>query len=646
MSVLAGILNFDGEPVTSESLTFLSQNLTEYGPDGEMTYFDGSIGMLYRPFHTTAESRLERQPYLTASQAVITWNGRLDNREELILKLGGNGNGDMTDVAIVAATFDRWGTDCFTKLAGDWSLAVWNPSHRELLLARDYAGIRHLFYYPKARSVVWSSHLKTLALCGDQFTLCDEYFAGYLAIWPEAHLTPYRELRAVPPGHFVRFRNRGVGIHPYWALSSTLETRYNTDSEYEEHFRHLFRQSVRRRLRTDSPILADLSGGLDSSSIVCMADDIIAKEGASTPRVDTFSACDRSDPEEDDFLYFTKVEQRRRRVGYHAELQDDNSTSLSLERSACFTATPGFGARAELKMIKADVIARGKYRVLLSGTAGDELLGQALDPRVQIADLLRQFRLVGLAKQIVAWSLLLRRPWAHLLVDAVCLNLPVSIRSHITESAVVDPWINKAFARKHRLSVRQLDVPKGSWFWLPSTRDLFHNLDLNIRERSYAQPGVTETWCPYLDRNLVEFLVSIPTDQLLRPGQRRSLMRRSLVGFLPREILLRKTKSTGSRYLVMTLQKQWSKLEGVLKSPVISRLGYVNQEQFYAAFLEAKRGSLSRNFVRLLRALSWELWLRDALDRRVISIDAMDRATTRGYETTLESVPQRRRNGL
>lgn len=627
MSLLAGILKFDEEPVTSESLTSLSRNVTEYGPDGEMTYVDGSIGMLYRPFHTTAESRLERQPHRSASQTVITWDGRLDNREEMILELGGNFNGEMTDVAIVAATFDRWGIDCFTKLTGDWSLAVWTPSDRELLLARDYAGLRHLFYYPKARSVIWSSHLKTLALCGDQFTLCDEYFAGYLAIWPEAHLTPYCELRAVPPGHFVRFRNGGVGIHPYWALSPTLKTRYKTDSEYEDHFRHLFRQSVRRRLRTDSPILADLSGGLDSSSIVCMADDIVAKEGAGTPRVDTFSVCDRSDPEEEDFLYFTKVEQRRHRIGYHAELQDDNPKSLSLERSPCFNATPGFGAREELKMAKADVITRGKYRVLLSGTAGDELLGQALDPRVQIADLLRQFRLVELAKQTVTWSLLLRRPWAHLFVDAVCLNLPVSIRSHLTESAVVDPWINKEFARKHGLSVRQLDVPKGSRFWLPSTRDFVHNLSLNIRERSYAQPGVAETRCPYLDRNLVEFLAAIPTDQLLRPGQRRSLMRRSLEGFLPREIFLRRTKSTGSRYLVMTLQKQWSKLEGILKSPVISRLGYVNQEQFYATFLEAKIGNLSRNFVRLLRALSWELWLRDALDHRIISIDATDRAT-------------------
>ena len=84
MSVQAGILNLDGGPINRECLDRISHNLIAYGPDGEASYFDGSIGILYRPFHSTPESHLERQPHVSAHGNVITWDGRLDNRDELI----------------------------------------------------------------------------------------------------------------------------------------------------------------------------------------------------------------------------------------------------------------------------------------------------------------------------------------------------------------------------------------------------------------------------------------------------------------------------------------------------------------------------------------------------------------------------------
>ncbi len=630
MSVQAGIWNLDGKPVNRDSLTRIGEDLSQFGPDSESMHIDGSLGMLYRAFHTTAESRLEIQPHRSVGGTMLTWDGRLDNREDILLQLRGSPGRDQPDVAIVATAFNAWGTDCFAKLVGDWALVIWSPLKRELVLARDYAGIRRLFYYPKADSLAWSNHLESLASCGDSFTVCDEYLAGYLSIWPDAHLTPYRELKAVPPGHFVRFHGATAITRSYWNFNPALKTRYKTDAEYEEQFRHLFRQSVRRRLRTDSPVLADLSGGLDSSAIVCMADDILAKEGAIAPRVDTFSAYDPNDPEEEDFTYFTKVEQQRGRIGHHAAVESGERTpSLCLKKSS-FVAIPGFGTREEIKLIKGKVLKEGKYRVLLSGTGGDEMLGQATDPRVILADLLAHFRFLELRKQLVRWSLLLRRPWIHLFFDAVSFHLPTSIRSRISESAAVEPWFNKEFSRAQRLSVRHLDVAKGQWCWLPSTRDLFHNLSVNIRERACSEPAIEETRCPYLDRNLVEFLISLPTDQLLRPGERRSLMRRSLARYLPQEILSRRTKSTASRYLVVTLQNQWNTLEDILRSPFIARLGYVDQGQFYAAFVEAKKGILPPTFVRLLRALSCELWLQDACARGVLHTKAGDRCSSSG----------------
>ncbi len=617
MSVQAGIWNLDEESVNCELLIRISQSIAEYGPDGEKTYLHGPVGMVYRPFHTTFESRLEHQPNVSGSGKVIMWDGRLDNGAELIPQLCNDLTDDRTDVAIVSAAFDRWGTDCFSKLTGDWAFSLWDPIEKELILARDYVGTRNLFYYSKPNRIIWCSHLVALALCGDQFTVCDEYVAGFFAFHPEAQLTPYREIHSVCPGEFVRIHNGKTDVAKFWAFNPRHRIRYKTDGEYEEHFRVVFRQAVRRRLRTDSPVLTELSGGLDSSSIVCMADQIVATDGAEARMVDTFSAFDREDPDEDDFLYFTKVEERRGRIGYHAELEEMGESFSIQYRN--FPPIPFLGERQEMKAARAEAIKRGRYRVVLSGTGGDELLGQATDPRMYMADLLVQLRLRELSRQLMAWSLLIRCPWIGLLFQSVLWIAPKAIRTRFTTVAKVEPWIDNKFARRHSLSDLMLDAPKASWHMLPSIRECMHTITAMGRQLTNTVPSTYEVRYPYLDQTLAEFLISIPIDQLLKPGERRSLMRRALANLLPPEVLSRRTKAGSKRCYFVTLRKHWNEFDAILKSPLVSRLGYVNQPRFCRALLEMKNGQVPPTFVRLLRGLVLEYWIREALARGVIS---------------------------
>src|SRR6266481_2639887 len=322
MSAQAGICNFDGRPVDPVLLMQIADAIARYGPDGGGQHTRGPVGMVYRAFHTTKESRLEIQPYVSPRDFVMTWDGRLDNRDELIELLCGDLTQESTDLAIAAAAFDQWDTNCFRALVGDWAFSIWKPDLCELIFAVDYLAIRHIFYYLRKEHIWWATDLAPLVLLsGDKFRIEDDYIAGYFANDPDAHLTPYREIREVPPGQFVRVRNGRASVERYWRFGPKSRIRYKTDAEYEDHFRCVFRQSVRRRLRSDSPVLAELSGGLDSSSIVCMADDILAKEGAQTPRLDTLSLYDKTEPNGDDWLYFPIVEQKRGKVGAHAELK-------------------------------------------------------------------------------------------------------------------------------------------------------------------------------------------------------------------------------------------------------------------------------------------------------------------------------------
>jgi asparagine synthase (glutamine-hydrolysing) len=617
MSVQAGIWKFDGQPVEPALLDKLGNQAAEFGPDGETIYVDRNIGMLYRPFHTTAESRLERQPHAFGNGKIITWDGRLDNRDELISQIVAPLDTGSTDVAIVAAAFEQWGYDCFAKLVGDWALAVWDANDRKLILARDYIGIRHLFYHPRPKGITWCSHLGPL-LCAGRVTLCDEYVAGYLASWPDAHLTPYQEIWAVPPGHVVFIAEGRTTVRAYWSFNPQSGTGCKTDADYEERYRYLFQQSVRRRLRTDSPVLADLSGGFDSSAIVCMADNISLRAKLATPPVDTFSFYDSSEPEDDDLEFFSIVEARRGKRGFHVDLSAAKIT-LCFEPTT-FSAWPQSGHRAEAKAALSHFVDRHQYRVRLSGSAGDDVNGQALDPRIEMADLLLDLRLIELAKKLTAWSLLIRkRPWIHLLLQTSLQLAPVSFRAAFTRQGKVDPWICPRFRRKYKMSVRQMGGHEESMFLRPSARNALGTIRSLAREMSYLPPSSIEARYPYLDQNLVEFLKSVPLDQLLRPGERRSLMRRALRDLLPAEVLARKTKAGPGRCYCVAMQEHWGDVERVLSPSHGSRRGYFDDSELHKALTSLKNGDTSDYVMRLLRALSWEMWFRSAHSYGVMS---------------------------
>jgi asparagine synthase (glutamine-hydrolysing) len=625
MSVQAGIWNFDGRLVDRKLLADFSELMKHQGPDGESCHVDGSIALLYRPFHTTAESRREKQPYSSNRGFLLSWDGRLDNREDLIAILFPDVEKHSTDVAIVAAAFDRWQSDCFHRLIGDWAVSIWKPESHELLFAADYMAVRHIFYYPKSNQIWWSTDLGALVLLsGSRFRIDDAYIAGYLARDAEAHLTPYHEIRQVPPGQFVRVQSGRISVERFWRFSPKSRIHYKTDAEYEEHFRHVFRQAVKRRLRSDSPILAELSGGLDSSSIVCMADEVLANEGEHTDRLNTISYYDDTEPSGEDSIYFRRIEEKRGKVGFHIDASKVGTSSAPL-RCPEFSPLPGtLGVVRTIVDQRADIMRQGGYRVVLSGIGGDEFTGGVPDPRAHLADLIVQFKFIKLTKQVVAWSLIKRVPWIELLCKSAIDVLPASLRLYLAKEAKVEPWIRKEFAKRTRLALRQLDVEDHFGLWLPSRRSYIAGVLIMANNLAKLTPPVQaseEIRYPFLDQTLIEFLLSIPADQLLRPGERRSLMRRSLAHIVPQEILSRSTKQVASRTPTIILGKFWDELQSIYRSSLSSRLGYIHEAQLLKTICDARAGK-SVSLVRVLWTISLEYWLRDLVARGLVDPSA------------------------
>ena len=156
------------------------------------------------------------------------------------------------------------------------------------------------------------------------------------------------------------------------------------------------------------------------------------------------------------------------------------------------------------------------------------------------------------------------------------------------------------------------------------------------RKLAKCMPPVSaleETRYPYLDQNLIEFILSIPASQMLRPGERRSLMRRSLTGIVPQEILSRRTKQLGARTPVLVLEKHWDELRDIYKTSLSSDLGYVHEDRFLKVISDARAGK-TLPLVRVLRAISLEYWLRDLAVRGLL--DARAASTSLATERHLQ----------
>jgi len=618
VSVQFGKWNFDGKPLDRDYLEKARALIAPYGPDDDGAYLKGNISILYHAFHTTKESRRETQPHISASGTVITWDGRLDNRAELIRQLRDVLTIDSTDVSIVAAAYEEWGTSCFAKLIGDWALSVWDPNNRSLILAKDPIGARHLYYSFDNNQVSWSTILDPLVLfAGRSFALNEEYIAGWLSFFPATHLTPYVGIHSVPPSSSVRLEPGRHSVRKYWEFDPGKRIRYRTDGEYEEHFRSVFAEAVRRRLRSDSPILAELSGGMDSSSIVCMADTIIARGAAEAPRLDTISYYDDSEPNWNERPYFAKIEEERGCTGCHIRVDYQESFRGDFVCDG-FAATPATdnGNSEATRQFKARVISQGN-RVLLSGTGGDEVTGGVPTPVPQLEDLFARVQLMDLAHQLKVWALEKRKPWFHLFFEAMKRFLPPSLAG-IPEFRRPAPWMQRNFVKRHRGVLSGYASRVKLFISRPSFQENLTALEMLRRQLAcIGPPADYEKRYPYLDRTFLEFMYAIPREQLVRPGQRRSLMRRSLVGIVPDQILNRKRKAFVARAPMSAIAAKWTTLSAMSRDMVSNSRGIVEPEGFREALEKIHHGQ-EVPIMALIRTIGVEAWLRGLQQRKLL----------------------------
>ena len=610
MSVLLGSWHYEGRPVDLARAKELGAPTRRYAADADSYLVSGSLCFGYQLLSTHDRDWSSREPYTDAHGNVAAFAGRLDNHHELAGLLGLR-SAATPDVRLVLEAYRRWGEESFTQLIGDWSLALWCAEHGKLFLARDHAGTQSLFYRTRSGSVVWSTYLETFLADGASPELDREYAARYLACVPTKSLTPYAGIWEVPPGAYVRFDHGATRIMGHWTPVTEDRIRYRTDGEYEQHFFHLFRQAVERRTANGATIVAELSGGMDSSAIVCM-DDYAKRErfGPDAPLLDTLSYFDDGEPNWNEKPFFTAVEEARGKRGIHIATSYRRRDFSVPDRAYPLPGIDGSAAAWERAL--EEHFRSHEKRVVISGFGGDELLGGPSNPVPALADALVERRFGRLREGLVQCSIAERITVWQMLYEAVhsAYGHPWSKGP---DRATLPPWLRISGSIPARTTSGWMGEAAGK---LPSTRDsvaMWHSVMETLPHRLPGLLTRREYRYPILDRDLVEFLLRVPSDQLRRPGERRSLMRRALGSLIPIAVMQRTRKALLQRGPIRLLDENRGVISSLFDSSALGDLGLIDASYLRKMVQHDGIVSLAQHRKPLMRAIHLELWLRARL---------------------------------
>jgi asparagine synthase (glutamine-hydrolysing) len=614
MSIIIGVRRPLGPEVGEQELLQLAARTSRYAPDGTSVYAHGRTGMVFQSYHTTERSHLEIQPASDAQGNVLAFDGRLDNHEYLSAQLG-SGGVLVSDSSLVLASFQHWGEQCFRRFVGDWAIALWSVKDHTLYLARDHAGARTLYFQNVNGVLRWSTYLESFFAAGERVPLNEGYAARYLCGEPIRHLTPYQGIQAVAPAHYLAIRDGMIANKAHWEPPMGKEIRYGSDAEYEEHFFGLFKESVDRRTDAGTNILAQLSGGMDSTSIVCMSDYMRRSQGAEPgDLLDTISYFDDSEPNWNERPYFTVTEVKRGKTGIHVDAGFLGAHTFAPPGTSekQYLLPPVHGSELEHEKRIEIETANRDYRAVLSGIGGDELLGGVSTPMPELASHLIAGDLLRFLRRSIEWCRYQRTPLIKMLYGAAKFTLqqhsPVG-----NLDTQIPRWISQQFSENYGLTeiaargevrgtrIRAATV-NNSKIWGAIMETLPH-----------CHPGLLKRYeyrYPYLDRNLVEFLFCVPREQLVSPGRRRALMRRALRDIVPSEILERRRKAYLTRGPLIALQNAGEQIDTYFVDSVLAKNGFIDIRGFQRSMASIASGTKTAEWPFVMRTILFDQWLK------------------------------------
>jgi asparagine synthase (glutamine-hydrolysing) len=579
MSGVAGICYFDGRVVEASTLDAMVRALAHRGADGSGIWIDGSIGFAHLMRWTTPESLTETLPlFERANELVITADARIDNRDELFPLLHLTAGSKIGDSALILAAYEKWGENCPEKLVGDFAFAIYDRRKRTLFAARDRIGVKPFYYHHKEDgAIVFASETSPIFEAagvekrGDRDAIRDYFDALALA----SDRTLFEGIRRLPPACGLTLRDGRMTVRRYWTPLAGQGRRRPDLARHTEEFRYLFAEAVRAQSRSAYPVGCLLGGGLDSSSVLCVASRLMQDKS----RLSAFSMIfDRLPCDEREFIA-RAIEKTG--VAWYSTVADASLSGGWKGLSDCYGAQRDWPIQ-DLPMqalwALLDESKRRGVRVMLTGVGGDTLTTGSPFYLADLFGSLRWLALVGELKQHrfsrrVLWSWMLE-PLLPRWLSEFGRRIETFARGKKDASLFEDREESEIWKEQPHLS-RARFATAGAWQEAHSLVNPRTSIALDGWWDALGQHGGLEFRHPFFDCRLIDFVLSVPSEEKRRHGSTKLILREAMKGVLPEVIRLRKDKAEFSPIFAAALDS----MSFAVGSLTLAQTGIIDEKE-------------------------------------------------------------------
>jgi asparagine synthase (glutamine-hydrolysing) len=624
MSGLCGIVHFDGKPLTAESLRSMANAASYRGPDGINYWSRNGAGFAHLALHVTPESVRERQP-LDNGDLVLTADARIDNRDDLILRLGAYlQEKGPTDAELILAAYRRWGDESPAYLIGDFSFAIWDQRRRRLFAARDPMAMRAFYYRVEPNRLLFATEIKQLlALTDVPAELFEPAVAAHLAgVFGPLDWTFYRGINQLSPAHVLVVDAQSHRTWRYWDIDPEYRLEYREEAQYAEHFRELFKESVRCRLRSVKPVGIFLSGGVDSGAIASTAGWLMRQGFAKPPAFRAYCWAFDSLPQCDERHISRGITEH---YGFPStDIPVDEACPLmEYPKHGPDRDEPYIGVYQALIERTLDAARADGVALMLSGDRGDLVSGGWV---LDYLSLLRARRWRDLWSEFQTQSRLSGASLSRVVAENLYTVLPALARHRLRRVVRARPaiprakypgWLDSSFAKRVDLAeiARRSGIqPKVDGYSRRMRYEyiftLMHMRGMVWSERTYAKFGQCFA-DPWSDRRIASFALAVPQQVLNRPGElNKRLVRQAMQGIMPEPVRQAARKIVPSPVYQRALKEQAKDTVRMLIRDSRAALhGYIDEKLFgehYEALLNG-----GRQHHCFWWTLTLEMWLRE-----------------------------------
>tara|TARA_X000000950_G_scaffold41103_1_gene44820 strand:+ start:9932 stop:11821 length:1890 start_codon:yes stop_codon:yes gene_type:complete len=623
MSGIGGIIYFDNNKLLIQDSSKLKSALEKRVYDESGQAAGKNFFLCCYQLHTTPESVHEIQPfYINKKNAYIVLDGRIDNRDEIISEF--NLELNLTDIEIISVLYQKFDSGLIDHLTGSFSIAIYNDDSKDVLLFRDHAGSKPLFYFYNKKQLIFSSEIGAIKdILGINVKINKKRITDYLVhLYGKEDETFFKDVYKVKKSHFSKANKDQINTIKYFEFEA-IERHFNSIEECANEFELLFKKVIRAQMRSNKIIGTKLSGGLDSSSISSVAASI------SKLNINAYSAVFSNLNDED----FKKTDEKKYMDSVVSKYPNLNHKIVNIDANKTNAIDYAFDDHENYKEIiphanryfDIAILQKAKednINVLMDGFDGDSVISYGLEYFSQLGKSLQIKKLLHEAKAYyekrdvrASRKRILNNYFLKQIIPSRFLWLyqglfnPNTFQQRVnflkadnkSDYNIFSPnqFANHYDRRSKTDSIQDYHLNTLTWpAW---------EMGMEFSDLDSSRYGIEERY-PFFDKRIMQFCLQVPGDYRISGGVSRKYFRESMKNILPQLVHQRIHKGNVSPVAINSLKKNKNKVIEITKESEL--LDYVDIDKITRNVLEPffngiREQELSQYIFQLIALQKW-----------------------------------------